>query len=313
MRARLAFAVAFNAEPEILVIDEVLAVGDETFRRKCIARIAALKENGTTILFVSHSPPMVLQLCDRAILLDNGELLVAGDPKLVISSYQRFVYAPHEERSKVRADLRALASNGAPAAGDGAAIPSPDAADSAPKRLPRADFDPALVPQSTTQSVPHGARIAETAILDQKDRRVNLLSSRQTYKFTLTVVFPQPAAQVRYTMTVKTVEGLEVAGAESHPQADNEPFVDAGTKLVVSFPFVTRLAPGTYFVDTCIIGKIEDRTMELHRVTDAVAFRVVADAERPITALTDISAEPVCEIAPHRAKQRVSAGPTKAG
>ncbi|MDH3920262.1 MAG: ABC transporter ATP-binding protein [Rhodospirillales bacterium] len=313
MRARLAFAVAFNAEPEILVIDEVLAVGDETFRRKCIARIAALKENGTTILFVSHSPPMVLQLCDRAILLDKGELLVAGDPKLIVSSYQRFVYAPHEERSKVRADLLAQASNGAPAAGVGDAIPSPETADPSPKSLPSADFDPALVPQSTTESIPQGARIIETAILDQDDRRVNLLSPRQAYKLTLTVVFPQPGTQVRYKMIIKTVEGLEVAGAESHPQADNRPFVDAGTKLVVTFPFVTRLAPGTYYVDAGIVGKIENRTMVLHRITDAVAFRVAADPDRPIMALTDISAGPVREVAAHHATNQAGAEQTKAG
>jgi lipopolysaccharide transport system ATP-binding protein len=313
MRARLAFAVAFNAEPEILLIDEVLAVGDEAFRRKCMARIAALKDSGTTIVFVTHSPPMVLQLCDRAILLDKGELLAAGDPKLIVSSYQRFVYASHDERSKVRADLLAEASTGSPAAGDDGADPSAVAAEPARTTFSRAEFDPVLVPQSTSESPPNGARIAETAILDRDGRRVNLLLPRQTYDLTLTAVFPQPAARVRYRMTVKTVEGLEVAAAESDPQADNSLFVEAGTKLAVAFPFAARLAPGTYFVDVGVAGRIEDRTMELHRITDAAVFRVGADAERPITALTDISVEPVCEVSANRPTNRAGAERTKVG
>src|SRR5690606_1355675 len=92
MHARLAFAVAIHCEPEILVVDEILAVGDEAFTRKCFARMEHLKRSGCTVLFASHSPNLIVELCDRALLLDRGERLLTADPKTVISRYHRLLY-----------------------------------------------------------------------------------------------------------------------------------------------------------------------------------------------------------------------------
>jgi lipopolysaccharide transport system ATP-binding protein len=76
MYSRLAFAAAIAIDPEVLVMDEVLAVGDEAFTRKCFARIEAIKAEGATIFFASHAPNLVIELCDRAILMDRGECLL---------------------------------------------------------------------------------------------------------------------------------------------------------------------------------------------------------------------------------------------
>ena len=79
MYARLAFATAIFTEPEILLIDEVLAVGDINFQRKCIEKIKELNENGTTIVIVSHSPEMIAEMCDRVMVLENGVVKMIGD------------------------------------------------------------------------------------------------------------------------------------------------------------------------------------------------------------------------------------------
>lgn len=294
MRARLAFAVAIHVNPETLVIDETLAVGDDTFRRKCISRLAALKKKGCTILFVSHASPVILQLCDRAILLDKGELLIAGDPKLVVSSYQRFVYSPLEERPKVRADLLALATNSRAATSDDMAGSAERKAKDTPAGPPEPDFDPALTPQSTSRSLPQGAQILETTILDQKGKRVNLLTPRRTYKLAVSMVFPQPAGRVRFGMTIKTVEGLEISGTVSHLTKKGAGYVEAGTRILVTFPFAAKLAPGTYFVDVSVRGDVEGRDIELHRILDAEAFHVGVDEDCPITGLADLSVAPHC-------------------
>ncbi len=81
MYVRLAFSVAIAVEPDILVVDEALAVGDEAFQRKCYARIAEMQARGVTILFVSHAPNLIMELCSRAILLDGGELLMDAAPR----------------------------------------------------------------------------------------------------------------------------------------------------------------------------------------------------------------------------------------
>lgn len=89
MRVRLAFAVAAHLEPEILIIDEVLAVGDAAFQRKCINKMQAVGEEGRTVLFVSHNMPAVTRLCSRAVLLDGGRLINDGPARLVVSEYLR--------------------------------------------------------------------------------------------------------------------------------------------------------------------------------------------------------------------------------
>src|SRR3546814_15026027 len=106
MYGRLAFAFAINATPEILVVDEALSVGDEAFQRKCFARIDQIRDAGATVLFVSHSAGTVLDLCDRAVLLDHGELLARGTPRNIVSRYQKLLYAPADAVERIRAQIR---------------------------------------------------------------------------------------------------------------------------------------------------------------------------------------------------------------
>jgi ABC-type polysaccharide/polyol phosphate transport system ATPase subunit len=91
MYVRLGFSVAINIDPDILLVDEVLAVGDETFQKKCIKKIHELKKAGKTIVFVSHDLESVQELCDRVFLLHNGRLVMQGKPVEVISEYHRLL------------------------------------------------------------------------------------------------------------------------------------------------------------------------------------------------------------------------------
>jgi len=89
MWARLGFAVATDSQPEILIVDEILSVGDEAFQQKCVRRIQQFRENGTTILIVTHTMGMIEGMCDRAIWLSHGEMKAEGDVKRVISAYRK--------------------------------------------------------------------------------------------------------------------------------------------------------------------------------------------------------------------------------
>ena len=91
---------------QILVVDEALSVGDELFQRKCFSRIEAIRAQGATILFVSHSGGTIIELCDRAILLDGGEKLAEGAPKKIVARYQKLLYAPPEKQEAVRDQIR---------------------------------------------------------------------------------------------------------------------------------------------------------------------------------------------------------------
>ncbi len=89
MYARLGFSVAMAHEPEVLIIDEILAVGDETFQQKCAERIAQFRQHGTSILVVSHNMATIQSMCQRAAWLDHGKLMVMGDPAQVIQAYHQ--------------------------------------------------------------------------------------------------------------------------------------------------------------------------------------------------------------------------------
>jgi ABC-2 type transport system ATP-binding protein len=132
MYFRLAFSVAVHVDPEILLIDEVLAVGDEPFQRKCLDKIRSFQRDGRTIVFVTHGLDVVRSLCDRAIMLDKGQLAIDGTPTDVLRAF-RDQYSveslPEDQRGDKRIeviDVRVLDASGAPrdrfVPGDGVVI-----------------------------------------------------------------------------------------------------------------------------------------------------------------------------------------------
>jgi lipopolysaccharide transport system ATP-binding protein len=105
MYVRLAFAVAAHLEPEILIVDEVLAVGDLSFQRKCMGRMREVGRSGSTILFVSHNMPAIEALCTRALLLDHGKVAMDGGVHELVQEYHRRVLATHGDGGSTLSDL----------------------------------------------------------------------------------------------------------------------------------------------------------------------------------------------------------------
>ena len=99
MYVRLAFAVAININPDILIVDEALAVGDTLFQAKCFEKFREFKAKGVTILFVTHSLDLIVRYCSKALLLDGGSLVTIGDPREVVDSYNRLLVAQGNIRS----------------------------------------------------------------------------------------------------------------------------------------------------------------------------------------------------------------------
>src|SRR6185369_4753030 len=97
MYMRLGFAVAINVDPEVLLVDEVLAVGDESFTHKCLDKFAEFRRRGKTILLVTHSLSLVERFCDEALWLDHGVVKAGGDPKRVVDAYLTDVERTEEQ------------------------------------------------------------------------------------------------------------------------------------------------------------------------------------------------------------------------
>jgi lipopolysaccharide transport system ATP-binding protein len=305
MYARLAFAVAINVDPDILVVDEALSVGDEPFQRKCFARIDKIKNDGATILFVSHSGGAIINLCDRAILLDRGQRLFTGSPKRAVFFSQKLGNTPIESAASVIEEIR-NADAGLPQeqivvpdkGDDDLELPLNQlVAESAfQERLERelnsdvqAFMDASLVSETASFYRENGARIECPGLYTLGNEMVNHIFRGGRYKLRCTAHFEQNCPGVRFYALIRTTEGIDLAGC-AHPIL-GEPGIDvrAGTTLTLEFVFTCSLNPATYFCNFAI--QSIDGSLH-HRVVDALVFRVMADKPRPATGLFDIGFNP---------------------
>ncbi len=286
MLARLAFAVAIHSDPELLIVDETLSVGDEAFQRKCFARIHELRERGTSILFVSHVAAAVIELCDRALLLDQGELLLAGRPKEVVGLYQKLLYATADRIASVR---RAIVESAGMAAQQPGAL---TAHSEASVGSDDADYDPRLVPQSTIAYENRGAEIDDPHLETTDGRRVNVLVHGDEYVFTYTVRFMRSANAVTFGMLIKTITGVALGGGASAPQGEALVHVAAGRRLRVAFRFRCMLNADTYFLNAGVLGGTTDGLGHLDRRLDAAMFRVKVSPRTVATGAVDFDIVP---------------------
>lgn len=283
MFVRLAFATAINVDPDVLVVDEALSVGDEAFQRKCFSRIEDIKRMGATILFVSHSAASILQLCDRAMVLHKGKRIYCGKPNSAVAIYQRILYSPPDRLQALVDNALALDSAGAewlqqdPQVEDRS--PSEPAGEEA-QTIER--YDPGLVTQSAFEFERNGARVINPRVTSSDGKLVNVLRHGAIYKYEYEVSFSNDARYVHFGMLIKSVSGVELAGASSHHFDDSMAHVAAGTAVRVAFHWQCDLLPGMYFVNAGCNGVPAGETTEtfLHRIVDAFAFRVEVP-ERP--------------------------------
>lgn len=295
MYARLAFAIAINVDPSILIVDEALAVGDEPFQRKCFARIEEIKRNGGTILFVSHSSNAIIALCDRAILLHGGKRLYTGCPKTAVGWYQKLMNAP-ESSEQIVLEISSLESS----AEDPIELPaSPEsgvageqcdparfvshAESLLSENLDESSFDPNLDSKSRVIYETNGAEISNPRIQTLDGRLVNNLVKGQRYRIYYEVKFDVNSDNVRFFSIIKTIQGVELGGGTYPSVRSTGIFAEKNQLVQVYFDFDCNLRPDTYFINCGVASN----TISLHRIIDAVAFRVTSDKDNSVIGVVD--------------------------
>ena len=306
MFVRLAFAVATSVEPDILIVDEALSVGDEAFQRKCYSRIQSIRARGGTILFVSHSASAVIDLCDAAILMDRGEKLLFHHPKFVLDKYHKLMYAPEEKITTLREEIRELQNTVSYdsfkqhiSVVENKTIVDVTC-DSEPENVVKTEIreflDPELVPSNTISYVPRGAKIINPHITMPDGTVVNNLVGRKEYIYTYSVAFLKPAEQVRFGMLIKTVSGLELGGASFTASSQEIYHVEPETIVIVKFHFKCLLNPGVYFLNAGVTGLVDGHFTFLSRHIDAAMFRVQPEVKSYSTAIVDLMINPSLTI-----------------
>lgn len=285
MYVRLAFAVAINVDPDILVVDEALAVGDEAFQRKCFARIENIRDNGASILFVSHGSQTILQLCDRAILMDRGEKILEGRPKTVINQYQRFLSLSGAEADVAREAIKLM---------DGwaeqTATASPTQIVSAPiVNDTKSDgwYDESIKSLNPVELPSRGARISNVRFTTTSGTTVNCLAMGGTYSLRYDVHFERPIDRVGFGMLIKTANGIDLGGVGSSIRDELVDIPFDQSFVEVEMKFQCRLHPGMYFINVGT-GCIQDgEEIILHKILDAECFNVVAEDKLPFSGRVD--------------------------
>ena len=268
MALRLAFAVQANIEPDVLVVDEALAVGDEFFQRKCFKHLQALKAKGTSILLVTHNCGQILQHCDQAMLLNRGQLEFIGRPKSITTIYQRLNNSSEEGwRTQAETLFNQLEAN------EDRPDPAREAQPEAKLDADGSGYDPNLKPESRMAYPSRGLRIETMQILDHEGKRCNVLHQGEGFCVALSYRADESLENVELACSITDKSGQLITGQRFPELGQSLPPLSAGMSLSCRFRFDGCLLPGLYFLNAGAWNCPEK--IYLHRIVDGCALRIL--------------------------------------
>ena len=275
MFVRLAFAVAINIEPEILIVDEALSVGDVFFQAKCYHKFEEFKKLGKTIVFVSHDLSSISKYCDRVFLLNQGNLLGEGSPKEMIDAYKRVLVGQYEIHDKEEGLLEDEELN--------------RAAGNAVKKKPQGEGfgensgQEGVVPSGqgiNPDALEYGtkqARILEYYLTDDRGTRTTAVIKGSLFTVHMKVEFSEHVPAPIFAVSFKDVKGTEITGTNSMIEKAYLESAEAGQVKNITFTQKMSLQGGEYLLSLGVTGYNKDTFEVYHRLYDALNITVVSD------------------------------------
>ena len=290
MLMRLAFAVQTAVEPELMIVDEALSVGDARFQKKCFARLEQLRQDGTTILFVTHDTGTIVQFCTRALILEAGTVFTQGAPSLVARRYHELLFDDKAQFDRAPAVLahpeflKAAAAKSEPDVGDTSAANS-DANQPEP-----------LAPSNSPREVRYGSRdaeIFEIGIRDADGRRTAIIEVHSTYEFYFKVRFNIDISNpVAYGFIFSNPRGVEIFATKSGLHGKALAPSRAGCTYECRLRATVPIVNGTYFMSVAIAhddGRLKSEFLDCR--FDALEFQVVGPSKAFATCVFDMGGE----------------------
>ncbi len=254
MFVRLAFAVAINIDPEILIVDEALSVGDVFFQAKCYRKFEEFKKEGRTILFVSHDLGSITKYCDRAILLNQGDKIFEGSPKEAVDLYKKVLvhqFDPAELETDSRMnDIEEVSRSWK------------DSVASNPHLIEYGD---------------KCAEITDYAILDDQGLITNTLMKGTEFSVRMKVEFREEIKEPIYAFTIKNLQGIEITGTNTMYEKADVQGKKAGEYQEVTFTQTLDLQGGEYLVSLGCTGYRNGAFTVFHRLYDVCSLTVISD------------------------------------
>lgn len=263
MFVRLAFAVAINIDPEILIVDEALSVGDAFFQVKCYHKFEEFKKQGRTILFVSHDLGSINKYCDRVILLNKGKKLAEGNPKDMIDLYKK-VMAGQDVPQMEDGAQKAQRTDRTPA---GRMMAPPDG------RL----WSDSMEKNPNCSSYGNGyATILDYCVLDQNHNITNVLAAGEDYTVRMRVQFHHRISEPVLALTIRDKQGTDICGTNTMYEGFNTGEVENGDVRMISFTQRMNLKGGEYLLCLGCTGFIDGDFEVYHRLYDVCLIRVAS-------------------------------------
>ncbi len=260
MKARLGFAVAINIEPDILIVDEALSVGDAAFQRKCFAKMETIRQSGATILFVSHSDASIVSLCSRAIWVSGGKFIIEGEPKLVTGLYMKNSSKKQINKQEIQKELEELEKN--------SEEPEEKKKEQKPKPQIEEYYDPSLKPKSTIYYEEKGAKISDVKITTLDGKEVNVLvHGREYYLYYKAII--TTSSPVHCGMHIKDKQGNIISGAVYPSKTE---FISLQEDNLLSFKVKCNFNSQEIFISMGIKTK---EGIFIHRIIDAYQCKIL--------------------------------------
>lgn len=264
MLVRLAFAVQAQVTPDILIVDEALAVGDAKFQAKCFARLQALKDRGTSILLVTHSSEQIVSHCSRAILLDRGSILDFGEPRGVVNRYMDLLFGKERNTKTPIVSV----SNGLKEKDVGSFFP---VSIDAELFASHDNYNPGEYRWGDGK-----ATLLDFYIATEEESYPPAIDSGQLLTLIVSIRFEVDIPFPVLGITIKTKEGITISGANSETLdvADFRELGKQGTVAVVKSRFSCNLGPGDYFISLGVATKNGDEVIPHDRRYDSIHLQV---------------------------------------
>lgn len=265
MFVRLAFAVAINIDPEILIVDEALSVGDVFFQAKCYKKFEDFKKMGKTILFVSHDLGSISKYCDRVVLLNRGKKLAEGTPKEMVSMYKRIMVNQDkaEEIAAHQMDMSSLEED------DEKEIKEAACEGQWKKHY---NLNPDVDEYGNG-----AAEIEDFAIIDENGNYTNAIVKGTRFRLKSKVKFKQDIHDPIFTYTFKNIQGVAITGTNTMYEKKDVPLAKEGETYVATFEQDMFLQGGEYLLSMSCTGYRDGEFQVYHRLYDVCNVTVVSD------------------------------------
>ena len=270
MKSRLAFSVAVHIEPEILILDEVLSVGDIHFKRKAYNKMQTFFESGKTIIYVSHSAGEVNRLCTRAIMLHDGEILMDGEPKEVTKYYEKYLFAKDENKQNIVNEIKNYSKD----------ITTIDEknnkhvkAFTKNKSLLKAYYIPNFISKSKIEYDDTDIEINDVQLKTLNGEKVNVLITNEEYIFSYKLLFKKKYKNIYLGMQVMTEKGVLISGS-AFQESTSE--IKVEETLEIQWKFNCAMNCGHYFFNIAITDSEKNY---INKLVDAYMIKVLSNYE----------------------------------